>query len=166
MPLKRKLEPNIAHDDTPKRMRFDEWLSDAKEGSDSSKNENDGNQLSDDDSASDSQPVIEQKVSKEIKCDDSDSNSARVRRIDEVRSTRFLTSTVKRLENSVSADKTRNSTMESSNFMELGVHPSLVASLAAMSIRKPTSVQASCIPPLLKGDKYRIRGCLYLNVDM
>jgi ATP-dependent RNA helicase DDX49/DBP8 len=159
MPLKRKLEPNIAHDDTPKRMRFDEWLSDAKEDSDSSKNENDGNQLSDDDSASESEPVIDQKVFKEIEFDGSDSGSARIRRRDEVR-------IVKRLENSTTTDTAKNSTRENSNFMELGVHPSLVASLAAMSIRKPTSVQASCIPPLLKGDKYGTRGCLYLNVDL
>jgi hypothetical protein len=145
-------------------MRFEEWLSDAKEDSDSSKNESSANQLSDDDSASELEPVGDQKISKEIKYDDSDPDSARILRTDEIQSTRFHTSTVKGLETSGPRDTARNSTKESSNFIELGVHPSLVTSLAAMSIRKPTSVQASCIPPLLKGDKYNIRVFLYLNI--
>ena len=36
-------------------------------------------------------------------------------------------------------------------FHELGVSKVLVASLTKMSIRKPTEVQAACIPPLLAG---------------
>ena len=36
-------------------------------------------------------------------------------------------------------------------FEELGTSKALIASLAAMSIRTPTEVQAACIPPLLSG---------------
>lgn len=36
-------------------------------------------------------------------------------------------------------------------FTSLGVKPALVASLEAMSIRKPTAVQAGCLPPLISG---------------
>ena len=36
-------------------------------------------------------------------------------------------------------------------FSELGASKSLIASLASMSIRKPTPVQCACIPPLLEG---------------
>ena len=36
-------------------------------------------------------------------------------------------------------------------FASLGVKPALVASLEAMSIRKPTAVQAGCLPPLIAG---------------
>ncbi|KAL5527879.1 hypothetical protein ACEPAG_6680 [Sanghuangporus baumii] len=38
-----------------------------------------------------------------------------------------------------------------SSFAELGASKALVASLASMSIRTPTEVQAACIPPLLAG---------------
>lgn len=37
------------------------------------------------------------------------------------------------------------------SFASLGVEPFLVRALAAMAIRKPTAVQAACIPPILKG---------------
>jgi ATP-dependent RNA helicase DDX49/DBP8 len=37
------------------------------------------------------------------------------------------------------------------SFSSLGVSPSLQASLASMSIRTPTEVQAACIPPLIAG---------------
>lgn len=38
-----------------------------------------------------------------------------------------------------------------SNFAELGVSPHLVRALGTMSIRRPTPVQAACIPPLISG---------------
>ncbi|KAL5487551.1 DBP8 [Sanghuangporus weigelae] len=38
-----------------------------------------------------------------------------------------------------------------SSFADLGASKALVASLASMSIRTPTEVQAACIPPLLAG---------------
>ena len=37
------------------------------------------------------------------------------------------------------------------SFASLGVSPWLVASLAVMAIKRPTSIQASCIPPILSG---------------
>lgn len=37
------------------------------------------------------------------------------------------------------------------DFPSLGVSPFLVRSLASMSIRAPTAVQAACIPPILQG---------------
>lgn len=37
------------------------------------------------------------------------------------------------------------------DFASLGVSPFLVRSLASMSIRAPTQVQAACIPPILQG---------------
>ena len=37
------------------------------------------------------------------------------------------------------------------DFESLGVSPFLVRSLASMSIRAPTAVQAACIPPILQG---------------
>lgn len=37
------------------------------------------------------------------------------------------------------------------SFASLGVAPFLVRSLASMSIRAPTPVQAACIPPVLAG---------------
>jgi ATP-dependent RNA helicase DDX49/DBP8 len=157
MPLKRKLQPNVTHDDAPKRIRFDEWLSDAEKESDSSNNEDSANQSSGDDSASEPEPFNDQKISKEIEFDDLGSAGTQILKTDEVQSTRFPASPVKDLETSSSMDTATNLTRECSNFMELGVHPSLVTSLAAMSIRKPTSVQASCIPPLLKGEKHNIR---------
>lgn len=41
-------------------------------------------------------------------------------------------------------------------FASLGVSKTLVASLATMSIRAPTEVQAACIPPLLAGESTRL----------
>lgn len=38
------------------------------------------------------------------------------------------------------------------DFEDLGISPSLIRSLKTMSIRKPTPVQAACIPPLLAGE--------------
>lgn len=38
------------------------------------------------------------------------------------------------------------------DFAELGISPSLVRALRTMSIRKPTPVQAACIPSLLSGE--------------
>ena len=47
-----------------------------------------------------------------------------------------------------------------SSFVELGTSKPLVASLAGMSIRTPTEVQAACIPPLLAGGSQCYRsGC-------
>lgn len=40
---------------------------------------------------------------------------------------------------------------EKSTFTELGVHPWLVSSLAALAITKPTPIQKACIPEILKG---------------
>ena len=37
------------------------------------------------------------------------------------------------------------------NFATLHVHPWLVASLAAMAIKRPTGIQSGCIPEILKG---------------
>lgn len=39
-----------------------------------------------------------------------------------------------------------------SSFASLGVEPFLVRALSAMAIRKPTGVQAACIPQILKGE--------------
>ena len=36
-------------------------------------------------------------------------------------------------------------------FSSLGISPSLITALAAMSIKLPTEIQAACIPPLLSG---------------
>lgn len=47
-------------------------------------------------------------------------------------------------------DKTNAS--KASGFADLGASKALIASLAAMSIRTPTEVQAACIPPLLAGE--------------
>lgn len=38
-----------------------------------------------------------------------------------------------------------------SDFLDLGISPSLIRALKTMSIKKPTPVQAACIPPLLAG---------------
>lgn len=61
--------------------------------------------------------------------------------------------------NSLSASKTpiaesagqAESRSEKSTFTELGVHPWLVSSLAALAITKPTPIQKACIPEILKG---------------
>lgn len=42
--------------------------------------------------------------------------------------------------------------LERSTFSSLGVEPFLCKALQAMAIRKPTGVQAACIPPILKGE--------------
>ena len=39
------------------------------------------------------------------------------------------------------------------SFTDLGVSKQIVSAMAAMSIRRPTEVQAACIPPLLAGSK-------------
>lgn len=46
------------------------------------------------------------------------------------------------------------------DFAELGISPTLVRALKTMSIRKPTPVQAACIPSLLSGE---VTGTLLLN---
>ena len=38
------------------------------------------------------------------------------------------------------------------SFATVGVAPWLVASLSALAVRRPTEIQAACIPPLLRGD--------------
>lgn len=40
---------------------------------------------------------------------------------------------------------------DSTSFSSLGVQPFLCKALQAMAIRKPTGVQAACIPPILAG---------------
>lgn len=40
---------------------------------------------------------------------------------------------------------------DSTTFSSLGVQPFLCKALQAMAIRKPTGVQAACIPPILAG---------------
>lgn len=43
------------------------------------------------------------------------------------------------------------------NFLSMGISESLVASLNSMSIRRPTTVQMACIPPLLEGKPFPVR---------
>ena len=38
------------------------------------------------------------------------------------------------------------------SFATIGVAPWLVASMSALAVRRPTAIQAACIPPLLRGD--------------
>ena len=45
----------------------------------------------------------------------------------------------------------KQANLRASGFANLGASKALVGSLAAMSIRTPTEVQAACIPPLLAG---------------
>lgn len=40
------------------------------------------------------------------------------------------------------------------SFEDLGIEPFLVRALRVMSIRKPTTVQAACIPPILAGKSF------------
>ena len=47
-----------------------------------------------------------------------------------------------------------------STFAELGVSLSLVSAMNSMSIRTPTEVQATCIPPLLDGMYFLLRSCV------
>lgn len=46
----------------------------------------------------------------------------------------------------------------STTFSALGVEPFLVKALEVMSIRRPTEVQAACIPPILAGTSSLFRG--------
>ena len=53
----------------------------------------------------------------------------------------------------------KQANLRASGFAELGASKALVGSLAAMSIRTPTEVQAACIPPLLEGpSKFQYNG--------
>lgn len=42
-------------------------------------------------------------------------------------------------------------TAQRNSFADIGVRPWIVASLANLAIRKPTSIQEGCIPEILKG---------------
>lgn len=54
---------------------------------------------------------------------------------------------------------------KASGFAELGASKALIASLATMSIRTPTEVQAACIPPLLAGESKPITLLIIYNED-
>lgn len=62
-----------------------------------------------------------------------------------------MSSSLARKKNSTEVTSVKPEKPKVTSFAELGVSKILVSSLAAMSIRSPTEVQAACIPPLLEG---------------
>lgn len=153
MPIKRKFEPNAMNDAASKRIRFSEWLSDAENNSDSSENdEKDDSRGLGSDSDIEGEAVVDEKSHESLETEDSGSDSEQIVSADEVPATRLSTSTQDVFERKDSKSLTRKGTTNPANFTELGVHASLVTALAVMSIRKPTPVQAACIPQLLKGE--------------
>lgn len=143
MPAKRKAEDSAVIVDPSKKSRFSEWLSDSDEESESSempqntKNDASGEESVSDDNDMDAKPYYLE----------SNHITEQISFLKRSQKTESLHSLPLPLE-SPSDPKLETS---SSNFMDLGVISSLVSSLNAMSIRKPTPVQAACIPPLLQG---------------
>lgn len=58
---------------------------------------------------------------------------------------------VKPAKNGVAPSRTVSLPKEKLSFASIDVAPWLVASLASMEIKKPTGIQAACIPEILKG---------------
>lgn len=142
-----------------KRAKFGEWLSDA-EYTDESELEGEANAFQ---PSPQSKSLHDLETGSETSNDNESTNeelmeSAGTNLLDNtrmgltVRSTILSTRTLKNgLQKSLPGESEISEMKSQDNFLDLGVHPSLVVSLAAMSIRTPTPVQAACIPPLLKG---------------
>ncbi|PVG03495.1 DEAD-domain-containing protein [Serendipita vermifera] len=148
---KKYLEPS--QPGSQKRLRLDEWLSDT--GSDAGSFENEGQENSEDEVAShgESQGDEQDREIRPLRPESPKNDAMLVERISFHGKQQKLskdqnsaTGITDPLETSAS-----NIPMDGLNFTQLGVLPALVASLNSMSIRRPTPVQAACIPPLLKG---------------
>ena len=147
MASKRKAQDSATVVDTYKKSRFSEWLSDSDEESESSEaQENVNNDAEEEEGVSEEDSMDE---------DPKDSSySFKSERIFTMEQSQKIESAASpsRLQEAPSGTKTTQGTdLSPLNFTDLGVITSLVSSLSAMSIRKPTPVQAACIPPLLQG---------------
>ncbi|KAG8827082.1 putative RNA helicase [Serendipita sp. 401] len=149
MSLKRKPVTAVESSQSSKRFRISEWLSDAEDDS----GESSGGEVD--------EGALEGKKLKKVKEDESSTEDEGSLRLVDTSLSFGGVQRVSQMANQpqrvVITSKRRSLSQESSipihttNFTELGVHPGLVTTLATMSIRKPTPVQAACIPPLLQG---------------
>jgi ATP-dependent RNA helicase DDX49/DBP8 len=148
MAAKRKAESHVAVVASSKKPRFDEWLSDSDQDSDTSEPEenlNDGTSGREG-SSEEEDMITDHKEASSI------SNSIQISAAEKSQKTRFSSSRLLLKDLPPTPNIPKGVDVDSSSFAELGVVASLVASLSAMSIRKPTPVQAACIPPLLEGN--------------
>lgn len=155
MPEKRSLDDPQHTERALKRLRLDDWLSDAASGSE------------------DELPIAQSR-SRRSSSASSSSKSSPPRRLDQERGGNEAPQTTKRDNIFDSANLQSTAIVKASaakadiavlhpyfadSFADLGVSRQLVASLNAMAIRRPTEVQMACIPPLLAGTY-----CLYLTL--
>ncbi|KAG8798651.1 putative RNA helicase, partial [Serendipita sp. 399] len=150
MSLKRKAGKDSKLDHSSKRFKISEWLSDVEDESEQSSGGDQGGSVLDEEETQ-SEAESEQKSTRyegSLHLAESSSSFRGVQRVSEGTNQprRAVISSKQRAASPGEQDLT-----EVANFTELGVHPSLVTTLATMSIRKPTPVQAACIPPLIKG---------------
>ncbi|KAG8812009.1 putative RNA helicase [Serendipita sp. 400] len=149
MSLKRKPVTAAESSQSSKRFRISEWLSDVEDDS----GESSGGEVD--------EGALEGKKPKKVETDESSTEDEGSLRLVDTSLSFGGVQRVSQMANQpqrvVVTSKRRSVSQESSipiqttNFTELGVHPGLVTTLATMSIRKPTPVQAACIPPLLQG---------------
>jgi len=153
MTTKRKAANNVDTADKSKRSRLNEWLSDSEQDSDfseSQQKENSG-------SASEEDDTEEEDGTIEMEETAQNSNTQRVFTAERLQKVIPSQSRLLQKQSTLETQVSPGVADSSSNFAELGVAASLVASLSAMSIRKPTPVQFACIPPLLAGKLARHR---------
>jgi ATP-dependent RNA helicase DDX49/DBP8 len=148
MAAKRKAESHAAVVASSKKSRFDEWLSDSDQDSDASEPEQNfnGGTLGREGLSEEEDMITDHEEASPR------SNSAQASTAERPQKTRISSSRMLLKDLPSSSNVAKDMDVNSSNFAELGVVASLVASLSAMSIRKPTPVQAACIPPLLEGN--------------
>jgi hypothetical protein len=154
MSMKRKKGSESIPPGSQKRLRLNEWLSDADSDEESFRNKDQENSEDDVATDEDSQEENESHEIHFLRSESPENDTVLVERIS-------LSGKEKRLPKGQSSTpiittdsvETSASTIpiEGLNFAQLGVLPALVASLNSMSIRRPTPVQAACIPPLLQG---------------
>lgn len=147
MTRKRKSESTAIVEDSFKKSRFSEWLSDSDEESEPSEVEKTANNEASEEGSTSGGSDMDSDRHVSLQ----DFKSEQVSRMREPQPVDSTKSRSPLRKTSPDSEMSQELTPFASNFTELGVVPSLVSSLNAMSIRKPTAVQAACIPPLLRG---------------
>lgn len=147
MTRKRKSESTTIVEDSFKKSRFSEWLSDSDEESEPSEVEKTANNEASEEGSTSGGSDMDSDRHVSLQ----DFKSEQVSRMREPQPVDSTKSRSPLRKTSPDSEMSQELTPFASNFTELGVVPSLVSSLNAMSIRKPTAVQAACIPPLLRG---------------
>jgi hypothetical protein len=153
MSMKRKKDSEPIPPGSQKRLRLNEWLSDADSDEESFGNKDQENSKGEVATDEDSQEENEIHEIRSLRSESPENDTILVERIS-------FSGKEKRLPKGQSPTAIITDSVETSasnipiegfNFAQLGVLPALVASLNSMSIRRPTPVQAACIPPLLQG---------------